>query len=435
MVLLAALLLAALPARAMYGLQRFKTYYRETGGPQPGAGLGVLAGDVTGDGLDDVLFLYARERVASYIRVFRQTPDTHVLEAAGTYPVVPNGTGYVHPSSLDKADLDEDGIDDIIVGHGAGVSVLNPAIGFAISEFIENRTGDPPPGPNFPVPGYTGARVARSGDLDGDGHQDIALLVGNSVGQTAALWVYRGNGAGHFDAGTILPMPQGACFHDLRVVDMNKDGHEDLLTRAVEGACSFTTDGNKRGYWVYYNQGNGTFGGMPVQVVSDESTFSGVTGGGMSVGDMDGDGFPDIGSQWADRAEGIEGGKVYFHTGLGVPYGKARTWQARPGGTNLSSLIHDMNQDGKQDFLFDEWTGESDPVTYFKCYVNYAPHYRAPRYRYRFLCGNGIDNLTVGDINNDGLPDLVGTDYWRGFGWALGTNAPGIGARDIVHSP
>jgi len=402
--LLAALLATSLPASATFGFLPPETYFHY--GDLQWQGNGVLVQDINGDGLDDAVLAYFDWGDSlSNVAIFLQNPGTHALDAPAVHAAVPNDWGGVYIASIESADMNGDGVKDVIVGHTAGVSIFDPAHGFGFLAMIENRTGasaDP--------------LVARSGDIDGDGDPDIALLVGNT--KSPSLWVYMNDGAGHFDAGNRLPLPGVCCFRDLRVLDINKSGRNDLLlySSPYSGYSS-----NSRGYWAYFNQGGGVFPSGPKQIVSDVDAV-----GGMAEGDLDADGFPDL-ALWSHP---INGGttpytvRVYFHTPFPTPYRlPAKTWQMGYGGYDGPMLVGDLNADGKQDLAYVERTSIlNNEGTGYLSYLSFAPSAGTVVSRYPYPYVGGTDGLAAGDINGDGIRDVVGSDMDLGLGWALGTN-------------
>lgn len=407
--LMLALLVAALPVRAMYGFQPPDAY-----ATSDWSAMQVMVDDINQDGLDDVLLTvqgYSDPLHRSKLAVFTQDPDTHKPTAPSLYPITPGDWIQAGISSIDRGDVDGDGTDDIVIGHTDGVSILNPANAFAISGLIDHRED------------YLQWKTARVGDIDGDGKLDIAMVVAVGDEAPARLVVYRGDGTGHFDKGREIPLPDSCCFRDLRVVDMNGDGRKDLLLYSEDMPWHF--EAGTHGFWVHYNRGGGTFGSAP-QLLVPGSGFS----GNMAIGDVDGDGRPDLAGWYSDTA--VSGywpnTRLYLHGRMKTPYRSFRSWPSS--WSNFGSpLIHDMNGDGKQDVVFTEdtgITGPDDPLGI--CYANYAQSGGKYVFRYRFHCPGYGDSQAAGDINGDGLVDLVNARSLQGggFGWVLGTDSPDI---------
>jgi hypothetical protein len=408
--LLAVLLVAALPAWAMFGFLSPDSYSHEM--PGPWIGQQVLVEDVNQDGLDDVLLtvddVNAPGTGKISLATFLQTEDTHKLSAPVFHPVsLPNWKPYAL-SSIAKGDVNRDGVDDVVVGHDYGATILDPANGLAILSTIDRRDE------------YDDPKIARVGDVDGDGNPDIAMLVA-SVGRLSHLLVYRGNGAGGFDNGTDMTLPDTCCYRDVRIVDLNKDGRQDLL---LYSEAAFNWSGPP-GFSVYYNRGAGTFDPKPLILVSSSGTS-----GSIAVGDVDNDGWPDLAAWNSDPSVpwtgALASARVYFH-GRASPYYRGfKSWTTdwkTPGAT----LVQDMDGNGKQDFLFSQDTGYGySEYPYTFCFINYVPFSGKYAYRYLSPCARNGDGQDTGDINGDGVTDVVIASRPFGLGWNLGTNSPEI---------
>ena len=75
------------------------------------------------------------------------------------------------------------------------------------------------------------------GDLNGDGHMDIAAQIAGS----SYLYLYFGNGTGGFEGPEFTDLESGGAF---RIGDVNGDGIPDLISDTVE---------------IAFGKGNGTF--------------------------------------------------------------------------------------------------------------------------------------------------------------------------------
>ncbi|HMV68180.1 MAG TPA: integrin alpha, partial [Myxococcota bacterium] len=135
-------------------------------------------------------------------------PSSHdVADVAARYQGLVNNGEAVGRSLAGGADLDEDGLTDLVLGmvmhREAGQFVGGAAI-------VPGRAGGAAPGATFDLhavgvmyPGavsndlMVGASVALPGDLNGDGHEDVAVgSPGDSVysGGGGAVWVRLGDG-------------------------------------------------------------------------------------------------------------------------------------------------------------------------------------------------------------------------------------------------
>ncbi len=410
-----ALLVAALPAQAMFGFGPVQTYYHWGDAYDPaesGQTQVVLVRDVDNDGLDDVLLAhddYVSPTYGLYLLVFLQDPATHALREPVKHLIV---AAQDFAYSIDAADLDGDGIPEIVVGSDHGATVLSPAQGFAVTAFIDH---------------WSLLNTARFGDFDGDGAPDLLLLVARDMSPTGNdVWLYRGDGAGHFEAGRKALFPeQLCCLTDMRAVDFNGDGSLDIAMHMAPLPWIGSYYG-LTGIWGYANNGDGTF--RTTNVVYPDVWRQYQSMGGLAAGDLDGDGRPDLaGGVRANAYSAINGIRAYFHGRVGKPYIGFRAAQGGAGEYTTAVRIRDMDGDGRMDVVFAEntYTNE-DPEGNPVCYIEYVPSAGKNVYRTRHSCSMGPDSMDVGDINGDGLQDVVVADPDWGFGWTLGTDAEPI---------
>ena len=138
----------------------------------------------------------------------------------GVGPIVPL-FGGVKAGPILAADLDADGLTDVAFAAEGGTPVRIAA---------GDLNGMPTRFANLAVPGAPSRAIAlASGDLDGDGVPDLALVTRAEDGATQ-LCVFRGDRVQLVTPATCIAAPEGVAFADqITAGDFEADGRDDLV--------------------------------------------------------------------------------------------------------------------------------------------------------------------------------------------------------------
>jgi len=173
------------------------------------------------------------------------------------------------------ADLDGDGKIDLFVPHRDGGQSL----------IFWNDGSGKFAAPPVPVgPKVSNARAAAAADIDGDGRVD--LVIGDAK---TGLFIYRSEGRRMFAAPFAIGDKSGAPY-SIAVMDLNRDGKPDLVVGRQEARGS-----------VFFNQSSA--GSLRFEDVSWGDGQGAVYG--VALGDLDGDGWPDIAAARSEAPNAI----------------------------------------------------------------------------------------------------------------------------------
>jgi hypothetical protein len=333
-------------------------------------GEAAAIGDVTGDGLNDLLLSRGPGSPGDALLYLRPGLPGGDLGPAVAVDLGADRTCIL--SSLAIGDLDGDGRQDVVAGADfCGIQVLlQDASGTLQSAQILSGRGD--------------GRV-RLADLNGDGRLDVVGVSRGSMG--LSIW-YQGADRRLSAALNLYPEMSGPS--DIEVGDLNGDGRPDL---AVAVSSSF--DDNLA---VIYQQADGSFG-QP-QYLGAGFSFS---ASGLAIGDLNNDGRSDLAVAGGGNAPVSLG--LFFQTASGA-LGPLVSLPTLDIPTGLRAA--DLNGDGLTDLVVSHQgfsrvgvyqqraAGGFDEEALFAApYGNFNPH-----------------ALAVGDLNQDGLPDIVLQDEW-----------------------
>ncbi|MBC6608080.1 FG-GAP repeat protein [Hymenobacter sp. BT188] len=386
------------------------------------------AGDVNGDGYDDVLIAasdtFNKSSVVYRSRVYLYHGSKNGLVTADpTVLVAPANTRAFGQNMAGAGDIDNDGYDDILISAesiSSGPRRVYFYRGSSTGLIIEDPTLLASPGSNSGD--YFGNSVAGVGDIDGDSYNDVMVGAFGNNNYQGRAYLYRGTSTGlNIDPVIIAnPANTGEDWFGVSVAgagDVNKDGYADVVIGA-QGALN-----NRGRAYVYHGSDAGLV--TPPTILNEPHGVR-LSQFGVSVcgvGDVNGDGYSDI---LVGIIAGLGGtpNRAYFYNGgpdgINTTHITLDDPMAKPGsffGLDIASA-GDVDKDGYADVLIGAYGSEGNKGRAYLYHGSSSGLHTTSSITLKtpestttaFLFGSVVAG--VGDIDGDGDDDImIGDPY------------------------
>ena len=397
------------------------------------------AGDVDGDGYDDVIVGAYQDTTGGYrsgsAYVFHGSSGG-IDTASETKLYASDGdTSDAFGSDVSTAgDVNADGYDDVLIGayqdddagssSGATYLYLGSSTGVSIGSEVKITASDAAAGDAF------GYGLSGLGDVDGDGYDDVVIGAYSHDGaasQAGAAYLFYGSAAGiDTSRETLIQASDAAADVNFGLVvsgagDVNGDGYADLFV----GAPRDDGNGNNAGaVYVFHGATTGIDTSSETKLYASDGNLSdqfGLAIGG--AGDVDGDGYDDLiaGAPYDDDL-GSASGSAYLFLGSasGIDSASETKLNASDGAASddygyTVAGAGDLDGDGYHDVLIGAYQDDDGAASAGSAYVYFGSSTGVDSSSETKLTASdaaasdffGRALSSAGDLDGDGMDDLI----------------------------
>lgn len=200
---------------------------------------------------------------------------------------------------------------------------------------IRSGNGDGTFGPESVLGAHSIGEAIEVRDINNDGLMDLVSAGWNDSNDEGSVIVRLGNGSGLFQTANIYDSEPYQT-KDVRLEDLNGDGSLDLVT---VGATAENGDGQLS---IRFGNGDGSFGASTTYGAEGRQSRS------VDFGDINGDGILDIATSGSNDSSG---GEATFRLGNGDGTFSNATVLSTSSSSNERVSLEDLNQDGFDDLI------------------------------------------------------------------------------------